>query len=243
MEFNFGDIVTNGNITGQVVSKRFHCVGDTEITYTILSEQASCRFTETDKEDKTDRHSFLCELAYNGPKHINHISPRNLDYKEFKCVGNKELPEAKFKIGDSVSPNKTGPINIGKICGYYPGTYELLPTNNVWTQLYPDWTDKTIYCIQLNKPNLTFTKEAYLSQNIGAALQRLVSCLTEDGARYVFNTLDYATVYNHFQDFFSQEYNKLEPVNCMTAPEDDLSLLSDILDDIFEEKHAANQNT
>ena len=124
MKFKFGDIIKNVNIKGTVV-----CVEDstnvemyvvccdkptTRLKYEYLKKMSNCK-TKVEKE-RFALYNLSLEPC-GAVIRCHTITSEQPDFTLFTKIGEEKQPNRKFKIGDKVMTNKTGPINTGVIIG------------------------------------------------------------------------------------------------------------------------------
>lgn len=232
--FEIGDIVQKRNLVGLVRCKSKAKPDHDKYSYQIffgepvelynLEEMVyfnSKRYTQVD----VDKLPTLIKAEINRCKQLYSnlsITPDSVDYNKFTKIGHTDLPKVKFNIGDRVVTKKTGPINIGSICGWcYSDEYIL--DYYTWRKLYPQLDELPIYFIQLDKENynltyeefyeLTFTKWLYGNQiqNVNSAVR--YCCESVEGFQTCLETE---------ARYF---YENLPKTYTLCAPEEDLELI------------------
>lgn len=239
IDFNLGDIVTNGYITGTVISKYFENDSDKQHTILVESQNICVRYPEKQIRELFPRkeHQLLFEyereinIGLSRNNRLQYVHGFNIttpDYENLKVIGKGNLIKGKYNIGDRVVTNKTGPINIGTVCGKNIG-YKTPSAveGSSWDLLYPDWCSKPVYYIQLDKPNKFTTLEEWIS----GSLRQIEDTLNSLPIRFAVNEEQTEILIEKIKESY-----ELSPATfSICAPEDDLSLIGDT-SELFEEE-------
>lgn len=250
--FNIGDIISNGDISGTVVGITKHYANPEKLQFIIECLEPSQRFSlkyfktkinEHDISDVAKDYSLVRNLNQTVYSYIHSILSSDEDFAEFKKTGECDIDFSycQFKYGDKVITKKTGPINIGTVTGICRVGHKYVTDTSrctAWNTLYPQWSEKPVYFIDLDTPNKSISKEEFARAKIELLFStvrqlptQFVNCITE--------WLNQNPLYEHnpiIQNIIN-EYNDLSIVHSISVPEEDLSLVDTelLFDEVIDE--------
>lgn len=234
MKFKFGDRIKNSNLKGTIVCAEF---GEDLERYVICTDKPSTRYTFkniqklatripdvpcNDKEELRKAKEICGLINLGETKYCHPIISNQPDFKDFKKIGEQPLIETKFKLGDRVVTNKTGPINIGEIIGYVD-LYKYY-TAVTWDKLYPKCYYKPLYFIKLDKPNKNLTIDEFVKGRL-YDLDTRMSSLPPNIVDIVKSNLEVnpSLLVDVTEDLKEIYYKTIPDAVSICAPEEDLS--------------------
>lgn len=251
--FKIGDIITNNDIKGVVIADTVYHIDNRRINV-IECEEPCHRYSwqnlrsqylnsikksgfENYEEKDCDLHSFRT-IEKETPKFLHAIAESQIDYKDFVKIGESQLPDYKFKIGDRVITNKTGPINTGIVSGIVSIGYKYVTNGGNWDSIYPNWYNKPIYYLTLDNPNKNITKEEYVLGTKEQIKNIVSNYLPQSLQTALYIALSDNDLCENLISEIENRYNKeITNIYSLTVPEDDLDIYDSdaIINNLMEE--------
>ena len=233
--FEIGDIVKSDNLEGIVTGSAYSSEGSfcniIECENPTILTSYDVVYNNTDKEldiNTRAKNAYwrYCQLY---PMCVHVMSEESIKSFGLQKIGTKELPQYKFKIGDIVCTNKTGPLNIGKISGITSIGYKShTPQRDFssWGKIYPDWEDKPIYNITFDEPHFSVSKQEYLDYCVNYTNQA-ISHFPPSLQQYIVGKMqDKDLQLACTKEVYTDYYAKCQKYRSIMAPEDDLSIMN-----------------
>lgn len=141
--------------------------------------------------------------------------------EEYKVVSYESIDIDNIRVGEKYVTKRTGPINIGTVCGIIKYC-DKMPSSDYWLKLYPDYKEKNLIFLKLDKENYNLSQEEWIENVVKEQIdmiRKLFPCFRDAVGDVFKSTEDFKQfTRNNYMCYYEQE-PKFWSIYC---PEDDL---------------------